>query len=216
MTKTVRFAGQEDGFWSSSSAHSSFSSLDESSATNYLERCVLPPRLPIRKVSYCDLPDDAFSEDEEEVDLASPHISHKKKLLPPTILRKKSRYSSPPPPPPPIPCGDRHRRRQLGSVLDGTAAVAAAAAAETNHDAATNTTLLTEENDSSPLHVRGETHRVTTSQVLPTQTTRNNSHPSPLSQPNLSSLTEEVGILTRRLSLEGVSIRQQHENDGTE
>ncbi|KAG7350532.1 hypothetical protein IV203_009892 [Nitzschia inconspicua] len=212
MTKTVRFAGQDDGFWSSSSAHSSFSSLDESSATNYLERCVLPPRLPIRKVSYCDLPDDAFSEDEEEIDLASPHISHKKKLLPPTILRKKSRYSSPPPPPPPNPCGDRHCRRQLGSVLDGTTA----AAAETNHDAATNTTLLTEENDSSPLHVRGETKQVTTSQVLPTQTTRNDNHPSPLSQPNLSSLTEEVETLTRRLSLGGVSIRHQHENDDTE
>jgi hypothetical protein len=98
MNKIVRFVDADDGFWSSSSAHSSFSSLDEATSAIYNERVTMPPRLPIRKDS-CEILDNDFSEAEEEGenDSASATRREKVRIRPRTILRKTSRYSSTPP-----------------------------------------------------------------------------------------------------------------------
>jgi hypothetical protein len=120
MTKTVRFVGVEDEFWSSSSANSSFSSLDETSIPAlFHERVTLPPRLPTRKISF-EMLDEDFSEvedDDDEYDLAPSKMTEKVRIRPRTILRKISRYSSPPPSPPSspaqsLPLQHRHKHRQ--------------------------------------------------------------------------------------------------------
>jgi hypothetical protein len=95
MSKNVRF-GQADESpkdWSWS-AHSSFSSLEET--TDYQERIMLPPKMPVRKTS-CDptmkRPGDHSSDNDVEEEEAPLHDTITPKAAP-SILRRKSRYGS--------------------------------------------------------------------------------------------------------------------------
>lgn len=93
MSKNVRFSRAEESpkDWSWS-GHGSFSSVEETSA-DYLERIMLPPRMPVRKMS-CEaiaIVVGEQSDDEDDQLEEATTLSHKTAR---PILRHNSRYSS--------------------------------------------------------------------------------------------------------------------------